>query len=307
MLAVLVAALLAITGVECAKASPSDGGGDLVFVSDWRGEPNGGLNIYRMDANGHGPVEKLTDLPGDNVMPAWSSDGTEIAFVHSDLLGIPTVYRMGADGEGETPLTSDLLFNTDPTWFPGGQRIIFSRSEDIYAMILDLGGDPTGKLTRLTRNASAERQPSVSPNGRKIAFTSDRDGDFDVYVMKARPESRTNRPVKLTQNTTFDLAPDWSPDGTMIAFSSGDDGAREVYVMKAAPQNDDTNRPINLTGNAANDSDPAWSPDGTMIAFTSDRSGNDEIWRINADGTDPTNLTNSPSSQDLQPAWEPLP
>ena len=77
--------------------------------------------------------------------------------------------------------------------------------------------------------------------------------------------------------------------------------------MRAVPEDRDTNPPINLTNDAADDSGPAWSPDGEMIAFTSDRTGDDEIWRMGADGTDPTNLTRSRNSQDIQPDWQPLP
>ena len=78
-------------------------------------------------------------------------------------------------------------------------------------------------------------------------------------------------------------------------------------MIKAAPQNRETNVPVNLTGNTSDDSDPAWAPDGRSIAFTSDRTGDEEIWRVRVDGTGATNLTNSPASQDDQPAWQPLP
>ena len=103
-----------------------------------------------------------------------------------------------------------------------------------------------------------------------------------------------------------DFTPDWSPEGERIAFSQGAEGGREIYVMKAAPQSPDTNPPRNLTGDPANESDPTWSPDGEMIAFSSDRTGDDDIWRMRADGTDPANLTRSPRSTDLQPAWRPF-
>ena len=305
VLAALVATLMvAVAVTEPAGAIPGGDPGSITFASNDRVAKEGNFyNIYRMDADGHGPSTRLTDIPGDNVMPAWSADGAKIAYVRSGATGIPNIYRMGADGSNEGPLISDLRFNTDPAWFPGGRRIAFSRSEDIYAMTLG----PTDRLTRFTRNAGADRQPVVSPNGRRIAFASDRDGDFDIYVMKARPEGRTNRPVKLTRNKVNDFDPDWAPNGGRIAFSTGSKGAREICVMRAVPEDRDTNPPINLTNDAADDSGPAWSPDGEMIAFTSDRTGDDEIWRMGADGTDPTNLTRSRNSQDIQPDWQPLP
>jgi Tol biopolymer transport system component len=291
-----------LAGAECAKANPDGAVGSIAYSSDRKSTP-GSLDIYLMDANGRGASVKLTDAPAASLMPAWSADGTRIAFVRSGLTGIPGIYVMDADPPNETPLLTDLLFNTDPAWFPGGRKIVFSRSEDIYTATLDASGDLAEKPIRLTSNANADRQPAVSPNGRKIVFASNRDGDFDIYLMNAGPESRTNRPVKLTRNQVDDFTPDWSPDGARIVFQSNRKGNYEIYVMKAAPQSPDTNPPRNLTGDPADDSDPTWSPDGEMIAFTSD----DDIWRMKADGTDPANLTRSPRSTDLQPAWRPLP
>jgi Tol biopolymer transport system component len=269
-----------------------------VFTSDRKA--TGGFDVYRMEADGQGSMRQLTEASGERVMPTPSPDGSSIAFVRSGLTGTPNIYLMDADGQNELPLTTDLLFNTDPAWFPSSRKIVFSRGEDLYKLALDASGEPAGRPTRLTRDPGADRQPVVSPDGKRVAFASDRDGGFEIYTMKAAPEGRRNRPVKLTDNGAFDFAPDWSPDGGMIAFSGGPPGAREIYAMEA-----DGSNPTNLTNSAADDFDPAWSPGGGMIAFTSDRSGDAEIWRIEADGSDPTNATRSPNSEDLQPAWEP--
>lgn len=305
--AVVATLLMTVAGVECAKAGSQGNTSSIVFTSDRKSDTGGLLDIYRMDADGRGPTKKLTDTPGNDVMPAWSADGDELVYVRSDLTGMPNIYRMDVDGSNETPVTAGPSFNTDPAWFPNNRKIAFSRSEDIYAMVLGASGDSAGKLIRFTRDSNADRQPVVSADGRRIAFASDRDGDFDIYVMKAAPESATNRPVKLTRNATSDFTPEWSPDGKRIAFTSGRQGSREIYVMKAVPQDTDTNPPNNLTSNAADDSDPAWSPDGRKIAFTSDRTGDGEIWAVGADGADPSNLTRSPASEELQPDWQRLP
>ncbi len=303
-LVVLVAALVAsVAIVEGAEAVPPSSSGSILFTSDHK--TTGGFDIYRMEADGRGPMRPLAETPGERVMPALSPDGSSIAFVRSGLTGIPNIYRMDADGSNEVPLTADLLFNTDPAWLPNSRKIVFSRGEDLYTLALDANGEPAGKPTRLTRDPGADRQPVVSPDGKRIAFASDRDGDFDIYVMKTAPEGRRNRPVNLTDNASFDFAPDWSPDGETIAFAGGSQGAREIYVTKAVPRG--AGPPQNLTSNVADDSDPTWSADGEMIAFASDRSGDGEIWRMRADGTDPPNLTTSPNSEDLQPSWLPLP
>jgi hypothetical protein len=127
-----------------------------------------------------------------------------------------------------------------------------------------------------------------------IAFSSDREGLYQIYVMNADGTGQT----RLTNNAASDLYPAWSPDGTKIAFSRG----FEIYVMNA-----DGTGPTRLTHNTAHDDLPAWSPDGTKIAFGSDRDGinlNYEIYVMNADGTGPTRLTNNPA-HDHWPAWRP--
>ena len=211
LLIVVIVVLVATFGisvaiVEGAKADPPGSSGSIVFTSNRKAM--GGFDIYRVEADGRGPMRQLTEAPGERVMPAWSPDGSSIAFVRSGLTGIPNIYRMDADGSNEAALTTDLMFNTDPAWFPSSQ-IVFSRGEDIYTLALDASGEPAGKPTRLTRNPGADRQPVVSPDGKRIAFASDRDEDFYIYVMKTAPECRRNMPIKLTDNDAFDFALDW--------------------------------------------------------------------------------------------------
>jgi dipeptidyl aminopeptidase/acylaminoacyl peptidase len=97
--------------------------------------------------------------------------------------------------------------------------------------------DGTGK-TRLTNNPAFDFDPSWSPDGTKIAFTSDRDGNQEIYVINAA--DGTN-PRRLTNNPAFDTSPSWSPDGTKIAFTSDRDTNEEIYVMNAADGSEQTN------------------------------------------------------------------
>jgi Tol biopolymer transport system component len=129
----------------------------------------------------------------------------------------------------------------------------------------------------------------------RIAFTSNRDGNDEIYVMNPDGTGLTN----LTNHPDDDGLSAWSPDGTKIAFTSNRDGNNEIYVMNA----DGTN-PVRLTNNPANDGGLTWSPDGTKIAFTSNRDNNWEIYVMDADGSNPTNLTNHPDG-DLDPDWSP--
>ncbi len=148
----------------------------------------------------------------------------------------------------------------------------------------------------LNGTATARPQPAAAgPAVTKIAFASDRDGNFEIYTMDADGGGL----IRLTENSAEDFSPAWSPDGTRLAFVSNRDGNHEIYVMNA-----DGTGQHRLTNNAADDLSPAWSPDGTRIAFSSSRNGNDEIYTMSPAGGGILNLTHDPGD-DTQPAYSP--
>jgi TolB protein len=130
----------------------------------------------------------------------------------------------------------------------------------------------------------------------KIAFHSDRDGNYEIYTQNF---DGSGSAARLTNNPANDFYPNWSPDGAKIAFTSFRDGNLEIYSMNA-----DGSNQTRVTNNAASDSQAAWSPDGNRIAFQSNRDGNNEIYTMDPNGANVVRLTNN-ASDDGFPNWSP--
>lgn len=226
--------------------------------------------------------------------------GSDLIAFSSSREGNYELYLMGAVGSEPTRLTRDGKFAESPAWSPDGDRIAFAGGRDgnseIYVLTVPdafEAGELPGVI-RLTDDSASDGDPAWSPDGGRIAFVSNREGNQDVYVMNADGSGVVN----LTQSPAAqDRGPAWSPDGRRIAFDSDRGGNQEIYSMNA-----DGSAVIRLTLNFVPDSDPAWSPDGDRIAFVCERGGNLEICVIDLDESGPVNLTNDPSA-DMQPAW----
>jgi len=132
----------------------------------------------------------------------------------------------------------------------------------------------------------------------KIAFSSERDGNSEIYVMNSDGSDQT----RLTDNDAKDWYPFWSPDGEKIVYQSSEteDGPAQLFVMNA-----DGSDAKQITTGPHTHSSPSWSPDGKRVAFHSTRGGSSNVFIIDADGGNETQLTNVPGYNFISPTWSP--
>lgn len=259
--------------------------------------------IYVMDADGSSQTALTPAGSNDDTSPVWSPDGRKIAFV-SQRDGNRDIYVMDTDGQNVANLTRHPADDWMPAWSPDGRQLAFASFRDgsweIYVMNTACITTPEtcpDNLTQITANGSGSMSPVYSPDGKRIAFNSKANGNWDIYTMTASGTDIR----QITTDPGNDLAPAWSPDGARIAFESNRDGNVEVYVVSAnggAAQNI-SNAP------QSNDHGPVWSPDGQQLVFYSNRDGNWDIFATTLDGATVTNLTNTPTRDEQTPAWRP--
>jgi TolB protein len=305
--AIAATAALAITSIAPAVATFPGDVGRIAFGVTGSG---GNVDIWTALPNGH-DLRQLTTSPAFDSCPAYSADGSHIAFCsnRTGAYEIWTMDRHGGDQRAITSLGGRALF---PDWSPDGRTIVFGgvQGVDHHPEIYRVDATTGGGLTSLTSCAGLapgcfNQYPVYSPDGTKIAFihadARDAAGNLvneQVWVMDANGGNK----IQLTSNgSPHDQLPDWSPDGTRIAYEEGPVGDGRIFVMDA-----DGNHQSQLTFGPGDDFGAAWSADGSRIAFVRDFGGGDRpVIVMDADGSYQHRLTSGSATQ-FVPAWQPL-
>jgi Tol biopolymer transport system component len=305
LLAGVVLTLLALAAPVPAHPRNS---GRIGFQSDRGPATRPFTQLYSMKADGSG-IRALLPAFDNSFDIAWSPNGRRFAFTTILDVGYFELHIARAAGTRVRRLTfTGDVHDAGPAWSARGNTLAFVTDRDGNFEIYLLAIKRPWLLSNVTRNAGNDcgcydpfntfSAPSFSPDGKRIAFTSDvaaPETNLDVYVINIDgPGLR-----RLTTDPGVDAEPDWSPDGRRIAFNSTRDGDHELYVMDAGGRN-----VRQLTHNHATDRQPDWSPDGRALAYTSDVGGADDIWIMRIDGTRARNLTND-EPFDERPAWQP--
>ena len=228
-----------------------------------------GNDIIAVNADGSGRRNLTSTVGANESHPVWSPNGSRIVYVRGG-----EIYVMNADGTGQRNLTRTTASESEPNWSPDGSRIVYVKTMSGGATgVHVMNADGSGKR-RLSKTITKwEREPRWSLDGRQIAFTANRRGTVDIFVIYPNGTGETN----LTKDMAAEIRPYWSPNSNRIVFTPNRTGGPEVFTMGRWGGNK-----VNLTNTAsAEEVAYGWSPDGTRILYQT--GGN--AWVMRADGT----------------------
>jgi eukaryotic-like serine/threonine-protein kinase len=213
----------------------------------------------------------------------WHRDGRSIIYAALPAFQLGYLYQVRLEG-GRPPERLDVAGAgaTYPSASPRSDRLVFAQeTDDIDIWRIRPGGTPEP----LIRSSLADYSPDLSPDGSRVAFTSNRTGEStEIWIANA---DGTN-PAQLTHGPGRDQgAPRWSPDGLWLAFDSYDaKGQSDIYVIASSG-----GQARHITTDPSDDSNPNWSRDGRWIYFMSGRTGRNEVWRAPFAGGEPVQVT----------------
>jgi Tol biopolymer transport system component len=286
--------------------------------------------IYTMNPDGS-DQQRLTTFEagsgGCNTDPAYSPDGTKILFVRHAFRSPEVeseggdfncqryvtgdIWVMNADGSAQTQVTSEAR-DSDPSWSPDGTKILFRRSgfcenevsaaeesggfsqSDIYSANVD--GSDQQNLTPDEELCVSNREPVWSPDGTQIAFSSNRDEGWHIFVANADGSG----PQNISGDNPDDHDPDWSPNSARLTFTR--DG--HIWVMDRNGGNQ-----AFVTQGEAEEKQSVWSPDATMLSFAVRAPTGETEYEIavaNADGSGQHSLTAPSPLREANPNWQPV-
>lgn len=230
--------------------------------------------------------------------PAWSPSGEHVVFARHRGTSIFLFLRHLKSGQEER-LTKSEHPEYDAVFAPSGKELLFAYDKaspnqgDIEVHHLDFESREAKPVAITEGKLSHEESPCWAPDGKRIAFTSTRHGNQELYAS----DNLGKNVVRLTSDPAHDAHPSWSPDGKQIAFATDRWGDLEIAFI-----NPDGTNLTRLTISKGLDDYPSWSPSGNRLAFTSNRDGNLEIYILDTVTGRFMNATRSPAIDNF-PGW----
>lgn len=247
-----------------------------------------------------GALHHFTEVPPteqQDTDPAFSPDGSLLAFVRWHASGVANLYVVPVSGGEPKRLTFDNLKIEGLTWEPDSRHLVFAsnRGGPFGLWRVDIDGNPAQRVQQANRSAYT---PVLSRDGRQLVY-EEWTGATNIFSVD--PAKPSVEPRQITQTTRWNWNPAVAPDGKRLAFASDRGGTSEIWVADK-----DGGDALKLTAfGGPYTSGPAWSPDSQHIVFDSPAvDGNFDIYEVDAQGSAPKRLTTSPA-MDRFPHYSP--
>ena len=227
------------------------------------------------------------------ISPAWSPDGSRIAYVSFENKKPIIFVHSLATGKRQV-VANFKGSNSAPAWSPDGSRLAIVLTKDGSSQVYTIGAGG-GSPMRLTSSAGIDTEPQFSPDGAYVYFTSDRGGSPQIYRVSASGGS----PERVTFEGSYNVSPRPSPDGKSLAFIARREGRFQLAIM------DLSSRQVQLLSDSYKDESPSFAPNSRMIVLATEVGGRGVLSAVSADGRIKQRL--SVAAGDVrEPAWGPF-
>lgn len=227
------------------------------------------------------------------ISPAWSPDGTRIAYVSFEKKK-PIIFIQSLTTGQRITLANFKGNNSAPAWSPDGTKLAIVLSHSANSQLYTINADGTG-LKQITRSSAIDTEPHWSPDGKWIYFTSDRGGNPQIYKVS----SLGGEAQRITFQGEHNLSPHFSPDGKSLVMVRKDGGKYSIAVQ------DLVSGQVQVLSDGGQDESPSFAPNGRVILYATRTGGRGALAAVSSDGRVKQRL--SESGGDIrEPSWGPL-